>query len=271
VLAAAPGRDHTTLIEALAVSGKIVLLEDFLHQRPELLDSQARRLYRAYSFALVRLLVDETDGPARLARYIDNLSHPSNDPFAYLKAQFPKLAGGDAEEIWKSNVARLSAAQSHQLLSFAESERQLSELVRVKLSGPTHPGKALPLEDFSLMKPSRAQAVTLTKLSRDLLLLTARANPILRPTVQEYQRIAALLAAGKNKGVASRFARVQATRAKIAARMSEIDDYMNWFEATQSHTYSGAFTEYLKTGRQTDAPEPRRRDALSVYLDALEE
>jgi hypothetical protein len=51
--------------------------------------------------------------------------------------------------------------------------------------------------------------------------------------------------------------------------MSEVDDFMNWYEATQAKTASGAFRDYLHT---VDSSEqvPRRRDALSVYLDALE-
>jgi len=107
-------------------------------------------------------------------------------------------------------------------------------------------------------------------LSKKLLLLAARAHPVLRPIVQEYQQIAALLAAGKRKGLAERFARLKTTRADIVARMNDIDDYMNWFEATQSKTRSGIFADYLKAAGERRAPAPRRRDALSVYLDALE-
>jgi len=46
---------------------------------------------------------------------------------------------------------------------------------------------------------------------------------------------------------------------------------MNWFEATQPKTKSGAFAEYLKAAQEQNEARPRRRDALSVYLDALEE
>ena len=46
--------------------------------------------------------------------------------------------------------------------------------------------------------------------------------------------------------------------------MSEIDDYMNWFEATQMNTGSGNFTGYLKAVDQSQVPAPRRHDPLSV-------
>jgi hypothetical protein len=118
VLALTPGRDRGPLVEALLVSVKRMSLEKFLQQRPALVDSPGRLLYRAYSLSLVQLLVGGIDGRSRLARYIHNLSRASNDPLADLKAQFP-LLGEDAEKTWQSAVARLGDAHSYQLLTFA--------------------------------------------------------------------------------------------------------------------------------------------------------
>jgi hypothetical protein len=52
--------------------------------------------------------------------------------------------------------------------------------------------------------------------------------------------------------------------------MGNIDDYMNWFEATQLSASSGAFSDYLQGARAIAEPEPRRRDSISVYLDSIE-
>jgi len=271
VLALTPGRDRGPLVEALLLSDKIMPLEKLL--RPTSisgLDSPARLLYRAYSFALVQLLVDATGGPARLARYIDNLSRASTDPLADLKAQFPVFNGG-AEKTWRSGVVRLGATQSYQLLTFAETERHLDELLRIKISDIGHLTKTVQLGDLSQRKISPAEIAAIAAASQDFVLLAARANPILRPIVQEYQQIAALLTNGKRKGLTARLARVQTARARLATCMSEIDDYMNWFEATQSKTKSGAFVDYLNAAQEQNEARPRRRDALSVYLDALEE
>jgi hypothetical protein len=57
----------------------------------------------------------------------------------------------------------------------------------------------------------------------------------------------------------------------LIARMNEIDDYMNWFEATQQTNTSGTFTDYLHSAVESSEPQPRRRDPISVYLDALEQ
>ena len=267
VLALAPGRDRAPLVEAVLLSDKIVKLEEFLRQRPSLLDSPARLLYRAYSLVLVQLIVDGVDGRPRLARYIDNLSRASNDPFADLKTQFPVL-GDDAEKTWRSSVAELNAAQNYQLLTFSETERRLDKLLRGKTkAGPSTDG--IPLEDLYQRKISPAERLTVIQLNQDLLLLAARANPLMRPIVREYQEIAMRLLAGKRKGLAKRFARLKTTRDEIVARLNDVDDYMNWFEATQSKTMSGVFVDYLKAANEPQTP--RRRDALSVYLNSIEE
>jgi hypothetical protein len=267
VLALAPGRDRAPLIEALAVSKKITPLEEFLDQRPALLDSPARQLYRAYSFALVQSLVDQTDGLRRLARYIDNLSHATNNSLADLQMQFPELAGNDAGRIWNLNIVHRS--KNSQLLTFAETEYELDECLQI--SGNEKSNDASQLGELLQRKISRSEADSLNQLSQRLLLLGAFANPILRPTIQEYQRIAWSIAAGKNKGMTARLARTEALRTKISARMSEIDDYMNWCEATKAKTQSGEFADYLNAAEQQNEMRPRRHDALSIYLDALEE
>lgn len=58
LLAAMPHRDNGQLKEALGVFGQITSLKKFLQQRPALLDSAGRLVYRAYSFALVQLLIE---------------------------------------------------------------------------------------------------------------------------------------------------------------------------------------------------------------------
>jgi hypothetical protein len=270
VLALTPGRDRGPLVEALLVSVKRMSLEKFLQQRPALVDSPGRLLYRAYSLSLVQLLVSGIDGHSRLARYIHNLSRASNDPLADLKAQFP-LLGEDAEKTWQSAVARLGDAQSYQLLTFAESEQRLNELLRVKTSDAGKSPNQAQLGELAQRKPSAAEKMALNEVSQNLVLFTIRANPVMRPIVREYQQIAELLARGKRKRIIERLARLQITHTKLVARMNDVDDYMNWFEATQSNSRSGVFADYLKAAEDSQIPAPRRRDALSVYLDSLAE
>ncbi len=270
VVALAPGRDRGYLVEALTAANKTVPLETFLRQRPELLDSAGRVLYRAYSFALVQMLSDGRDGPARLAKYIGDLSDASDEPLGNLRAHFPFLVG-DAERSWQSTLDRLRNFQISQLLTFAESERRLDELLRVKISQTNNPTKIAALDEFAQRKISPGEKMALSQLSRDLLVFVAQANPVLRPIVREYQQITALLTRGKRRAIAKRLSRLDITYKQLAARMSDIDDYMNWFEATQMNKGSGYFNDYLKAVNQSQLAPPNRRDPLSVYVDALED
>jgi hypothetical protein len=269
-LALTPGREREVVVAALSATDKGKSLEEFLGQRFDLLDSAGRMLYRAYSIALVQLLLDE-GGRACLAQYIANLSHASNDPVADLKARFPQLRE-DLETKWRSTVARLGKHQTYQLLTFAESDRRLDELLQIKISDGSRnreQPKTVDLSELARRKASRDEKAAVNQLSKALLLLIGTAHPVLRPVAREYQQIAALLARGKRRGIAKRLSHLDGTRKELAARIGEIDDYMNWFEATQMERESGVFNDYLKAASQSEVSAPRRRDPLSVYLDAL--
>jgi hypothetical protein len=269
-LALTPGRERGVLVEALSTTDKGKSLEEFLGQRFDLLDSAGRILYQAYSIALIQWLLDES-GRAGLARYIANLSHASNDPVADLKGRFPHLRE-DLEKKWRSTVARFGEHQTYQLLTFAESERRLDELLQIKISDGSRnrdQPKTADLSELARRKASRDEKAVVDQMSQALQLLIATAHPVLRPVAREYQQIGALLARGKRRGIAKRLSHLDGTRKELGARMGEIDDYMNWFEATQMERESGAFNDYLKAASQSEISAPRRRDPLSIYLDAL--
>jgi hypothetical protein len=272
-LALTPGREGEVVVETLSATDKETSLEEFLSQRFDLLDSSGRTLYRAHAVALIQLLLDAGGGRARLARYIASLSHASNDLVADLKAQFPQLPK-DLEKKWRSAVARLSERQTYQSLTFTESERRLGELLELKISDASRnrgQPKPVDLSELARRKASRDERAAVNQMSRALLLFIGAAHPVLRPVAREYQQIAALLARGKRRGIVKRLSHLDDTRRELAVRMGEIDDYMNWFEATQMKKESGAFGDYLKAASQLEVSTPRRRDPLSVYLDALED
>ena len=269
-LALAPVHDRGQLVEALTATGNTPTLEKFLQQRPAILDSAGRVLYRAYSLALVQMLLEPKDGAARLAQYIGRLSDVSNDPLTDLKAQFPLLRS-DAEETWQSSLHQLRNFQAYQLLTFAESERRLGELLQVKASEANRPPKLTSVAELTKRKPSAKEKMALNDLSHELLVFVVQANPVLRPIAREYGEIAALLARGKRRGIVKHLSRLETTHKQLASRMSDIDDYMNWFEATQMKNGSGNFTDYLKAIDQSQLSISKRRDPLTVYVDALED
>lgn len=270
VLALAPGRDRGPLIDALANNEKPLPLEKFLGHPPGFVDSTGRTLYRAYSFAFVQMLLEPKSGGTQLAKYIDHLSDSSNDPLEDLKAQFSLLAG-DTERTWQLALNRLKSLQPFRLLTFAESQQRLDDLLNLKISESNKPVKQVKLEELVQHKLSASEKMALDQLKRDLMFLVPQTNPVLRPIGREYQEIVSLLARGKRRAVLKRLARLDFIRQQLAARLTEIDDYMNWFEATQMSSGSGNFTGYLKAVDQSQVPAPRRHDPLSVYVDALDD
>jgi hypothetical protein len=271
LLALTPNRDRAPLVNALVVSERITPLDEFLRERPELLDSVGRSVYRAYSFALVQLFVESADGRARLGRYIENLAFASNDPLADLQAAFPQLAGTDLGKMWKSKIASMKSSARTDLLTFSRTNEKLDSLLRTAFPSTDGRGKSLSFEDLWKKKPTPMQRMALQRFTQELMLLATRANPVLRSIIQDYQQLVAQLALGKNHAIAARLTELKTLRARLSSRMTEIDDYLNWFEATQLSTRSGLFENFLNTSSAASPAAARRKDAFSAYLDAMEE
>ena len=269
LLAAAPNQDRGSLVATLTIPARAPALWEFLKQRPEILDSSTGQLYRAYSLVLAQLLIDSPSGRSRLGRYIDNLAFASNDPIADLRAAFPEVR--DFESDWKSKIAEMKTISNQDLLTFFQTDEKLTQLLGTKFPSGGRHDKPVLLEDFSRTPPTPDQRAAMKKLRRKLLLLAMRANPILRPVIQGYQRIADELGLGKSRGTDKRLAELKSLRAKLSARMNDVDDYMNWFEAAKLETPSGIFEDDVEAFSATDSRRPKRRDPLSVYLDAMEQ
>jgi hypothetical protein len=264
--------DRVSSLLALPMTARTVMpLEKFLQQRPDLLDAPGRLLYCAYSFALVDLLSNAPEGRSRLTRFIVSLRTASNDSMAELQKHFPGLFESDdaVEEVWTKQIARLATEQPNRLLTSAETERRLEETLRVKISqgGVV---KTYRLPEFVKFEMHPAAKTALALLAQELRQLATRANPVYRPIISEYAKATALLMRGKTKGLTARFEGLRETRQAVTAQMREIDDYLNWFEATKLSGPSGAFADYMKAAESAARPRQIKRDPISVYLDFLE-
>jgi hypothetical protein len=264
-------RDRVAGVLALPTAAKTVLpLEKFLTQRPELLDAAGRTLYRAYAFALVDLLSGAPGGPRHLARFVADLPISSNDPMLELEKHFPELLASEmAEKTWAKQIARLSIGQPYQLLGSTETERLLTEKLRFQIS-ERGVQKNYELEEFADFLKSASAKNVLGSLAHDLSELATRANPVYAPIVAEYADIAARLLRGKTGGNRKRLERLRSARESVTAQMHQIDDYMNWFEATNMARPSGEFADYMRAAERANRPERTKHDPISVYLDVLE-
>lgn len=270
LLGSMPNRDDAPLRRPLNGPTGIASVDQLLRERPALLDVVGRELYRTCSFALVQMLIESENGRAQLGSYIDNLSLASNDPVADLSAAFPAFPANDLDEKWKSKIVSLKVSGRPDLLTFWQTEENLGDALQTKFPSPNDRGTFVSFDELCQKKLTAAQRPALQKFNQELTLLASRANPAFRPIVQEYQQLAEQLALGKNRGVSARLSELKTLRARLSARMTEIDDYMNWFEATQLNTPSGLFDNSVKLQVQ-ERRFHRKTDPLSVYLDAVDQ
>lgn len=253
-----------------AAKKHVVPVSDFLRQRVSLLDSPSRSLYRARAAGFLSMLLDQPDGRGRLARYVSSLREVPADEIAGLTTFFPDVGEEQLQKAWALSIARLSAAGGYRLLDVAASESQLAETLRIDLSKGGEP-TVYGIEDYSEFVRKPAGVAALRRLEGRLLLLSAKVHPLYRPIISDYHAIAAALIKGKVRSVSPRLVRLRTLREQISRHFNTMTDYMNWFEATQAQRDSGVFASYLEAADASADDRPRRRDRVSVYLDALEE
>jgi hypothetical protein len=244
-------------------------LKNFLALHSALLDSQSRDLYRASAGLLLRTLLALADGRAKLVQYIADWPRASADAMAELRAHFPSLGKDEdaMEKTWKAALANSATEQRFALFGFGETAQQLDDCLHQNVARDT--GSPLVLEQAISAAPAKVDKGAARALGQRLMLLSAHAHPLLRSIVTDYQDAAAALARGRSRGLGKKLGATAALRKRVADRMREVDDYMNWYEATQSHNSSGMFRDYMRAAEEIDTI-PRRRDPLSVYLDAME-
>jgi len=106
------------------------------------------------------------------------LPRSAADPIAELRSHFPEIfATESAETTWKKHLARFSSDQPYQLLSSAETERRLAELLRIKLPNPGPAGN-YDLSQFPVFSRNKAARNTLVGLGNNLVALSTRAHPV---------------------------------------------------------------------------------------------
>ncbi len=272
ILALQPGRDAKAtaeLLRSVVAARKIAPLENVVREKRAQLDAPSRLLHDAYSRALLQMLLDAPGGHAKLARLVVDLPVAPNDALADLRSHFPETLGQRSGKWWVLSVAQLSATDRHEPFTAAETAAQLDRILHFSIPGADGSSKEYSLGEFMKFRKVRSARPVLAQVGQRLFLLSARAHPSYRPIVRELYELSELLARGKARRIGERLGRVASYRAVIETQSREIDDYLNWYEATQSKAMSGAFSQLLDPAKE-EQPLPRRRDPISVYLDSVE-
>jgi hypothetical protein len=252
-------------------------IEQFLQGHGMELGTTAAAFDSACAFAFVEMLLDQPEGKARLANLLRTWPDVSNDQLGALGRAFPGLGDGAVamQKWWTLNFARFSASDRYLGLSGEDTDRELEKLLEFPVVVDKKTGKA---ERFRLgrfeefLKLPGAKAA-LTSQRGAVVALSTHANATFRPVLVAYDEIFALLARGRTRGIAQKLHAVEVYRTTVLHRMSDIADYLNWYEATQLPGSTKAFEPYLRTAKEMESKPQQTSNAkaISGYLDLLEE
>ena len=238
------------LFRRLVETNHLPPIENFLQEKPDELGPTALAVDRALAMGLLQMLIEQPDGHANLAHLVRDWPQSNGDPMALLAKEFPAVAGHSQtlQKWWTVNLARFAAVDRYQGLTVAETDKALAPLLQIEfVINKKGDKKTFAAGDFAQFTKLPSSRATLSARHTEIVALGTRANALMRPVVGQYEQIFTLLARGKTRGVGDRLAKVEEYREFVLKRTSRIADYLNWFEATQMKTRSGAFDNYLKT------------------------
>ncbi|RBP35717.1 hypothetical protein DES53_12086 [Roseimicrobium gellanilyticum] len=110
-------------------------------------------------------------------------------------------------------------------------------------------------------------------LNRNLAMLNAlklRAHPLYKPLVDDYASVVQQLLNGKDRGIAEKLETLRQRRMQIQGKAKSVESFLDWYEASETQTYSNLFDDYLKLRDRLERERAQRPDELSRELDALE-
>jgi hypothetical protein len=257
--------------KALMARNQVPSLADFLKLDPARLDPNSLSYYRACAFALLELLRDLPGGREALTAYVRALPVATGDSVARIREQFSMLGDADQtlEKWWSLSIARLAASDRHEGLPLKETENRLNPLLTlaVAINNERH---QFAFEDYAkFIKLPQARAL-LRRRQNELLWLSVEANPLYRPIILEYQKMALQLARGKSKGVTKKLEQLATYRQSVLQHLDQVADYLNWIEATQPAARSDSFDGYLRVANGIAADNRKLGGPISAYLDAIE-
>jgi hypothetical protein len=280
--------------------GHVLSLEDIFSADPDNMDSVSRMVYRASACGLLLMLLERSAGGKNFNSLCDNIALMPDNDMAAIARSYPELnsSGNSLGKWWSLQLAAMSQPGLDELLSTQQTEQELLKALVLHLpplpeiAQPKKPKKGLftkkkaeekaapaapaaavdyPLEEFARATARRDRTQIFNRVELDLTQLFLRAHPLYRPVIGRYLAMVRELAEGKKEKEAARtISSLAVMRRNLLADMGKVEDYLDWFEATQSEGISGTFHDYLRAVEESLRPRPPRRDPLSRYLNLME-
>ena len=268
------GELNSDVFKSIADRSKLPALDKFISQPPVMLGGISGEVDRASAMCLVEALLSLPNGPENLGRLIRDWPAISADPMGALVHHFPSLAESDKSlaKWWSLQLARFAVSERWQGLALEESDKELSNVLSLDIvMDKTGRSERFALADFQkfIALPGAKQSLRAAQVR--LVAFSARANPLFRPVVTDYEQAVALLIGGKAKEAGEKIVATETYRKKLIGRMALISDYLNWYEATQVTGRNGVFDNYLRAAKGAE-PKPAAPvdPRITDYLDTME-
>lgn len=267
---------NAALFKQLIETGRLPRVRDFLNNNVDAMDTTSRAVYSACCNSLIDMLTELPGGKKSLAALVKQYGKDGGDSVSLLLKHFPALGSSETslEKWWTLGLARVSASDRYLALDIKQSNARLESVLSLSIATDKEQKEVqqFALSDYKKFiklpgaKPAlRSQQSALNELQPNV-------HPLLHPIVAEYQRLSAELENGKTRKIDEPLLAIASYRTMIVERMGKIEDYLNWFEATQMPEWSGTFDDYLRTAKAIEnTVAPKRSDPISRYIDQIEQ
>ena len=195
---------------------------------------------------------------------------PFHSPYLTLSQCFPSLGKteGEIQKEWTVQAASLATQRSRMTMTGEESEEALRRLVEIDVvNSVTLKRVCYPIESFDEYLRLPGIRSLLQARQVEFLTLGTKAHFLYSEVITLYAALCGELIKGHVAGLPPRFRQARLERESIAARLSRISDFMNWYEATPG---SGEGRIDLRKFYQILDEGERGRAGISAALDALE-
>ena len=240
-------------------------LARFLRENAGALRGRAREIHGAQSYALYEALSGLPGGRERIRQNL-TLEEPSRDPVERFGQTWPELLEEPdrAARMWALAVARLASPQRTDFVSAEQCSAKLGAVVQSLETPESDLDPAAALLQLARTPEGRFK---LEQAAAELRRLGFRAHPLYAALVEEYRALFDDLSRKRRKGFIPKFQEAEDLRYALDERSSEITDHLNWYQA------NAPAEQPAVTAARILPPEPaaRRNDAISRYLDSVEQ
>ena len=286
--------------------GRVLSIDDIFAADPGDMDSVSLMIYRSSCCGLLLLLMEQQNGAQQLAELFKTLALAPGDDATAIARAYPKLSesGNSLGKWWSLQLAAMAQPGMDELLGpqdtaaelvralvleippepvtaakkqaksspfskiFGKRKKDVAEQANTASSGASE----CPIEEYARILARDDRGQILARVDLALTKLGLRGHPIYRPVIAEYRSLIKALSDGKKeKEAAASFAALARLRGKLKSDMQAAEDYLNWYEATQTEGISDAFHDYIRTADQLESPLPPRRDSLTRYMNLIEQ